>query len=920
MNKLFESRFYKITVLIVILICILAIRLFVLTVFQHEKWQTEAQTQSVETIYTSAPRGDILDRNGRVLATSKQIFNVTFNSSSLSTEEINNSTYELIKLLRKNGEKYDDNFPIKQGKNGNFYFTFEKKIKKWLADNQLPQDATAVEAFNTLRDRYDIDPTIDRYDAFDQLEEKYDLEIPINVKRMKYTSDLNRENFLILFGYPESEAQKRISAKECFNKLVENFEIDRKIPTKDILKILSVRYKLKEQGFMRFMPVTISKDVKNKTITYISEYSTKLPGVEVVSETERIYPHGRLASHILGYMGNISDSEMDYYVKKKGYEISDLIGKAGIESAFEENLKGKDGKKIIKVNSEGEYVDTISESSAQKGSDVYLTIDSVLQKNAEEALAKIIYACRTGGTFHSKYAANRSTMDAPKCQSGAIVVMDVKTAEVLAMASYPDYNPNIFAGGISSKDWASVQSKNPRDSLSPTPLYSLATNCAVQPGSTFKPITSITALRCGLDPNRTINDGGHIDIGDRSFGCDSWNNYKSTHGGETLPMGIQNSCNYYFYCIGTGVDYNNGASLGYKIETQDIMDTAAAFGLGEGTGIELPEVIAGIPSEETKMYNTKVSLWTYIYNNSRTLFPKKIANNYKKLSKEIDTICDWMEENPERDEIAKRLKEKTKVKSNQVETLTDMIKYSFFNYAKWTLGDTFNLCIGQGDNAYTPLQMARYVATLANGGTLNDVSIIKNIEREGVAAKKKGKELDLDKKDLSYVYDGMHRVTTNGTLAGVFSGFPIKCAGKTGTAEKAGSIQPKNEVEYVKSHLSSFSSTVKWSKVKKWMKKLMKSDPKNYPTKNSAVDDALIQASKGKVTQATIDSYKDTYDAFAWTICMAPADNPEIAVVVMLVQGKYSYNAGIAARECVGAYFLNQKKNYNKYENETEMN
>lgn len=920
MNRFFESRFYKITIIIVILIAILGIRLFVLTVLQHDKWNTEAQTQSVETIYTSAPRGEILDRNGRVLATSKQIFNVNFNVSGLETKEINDSSYRLIQILESNGEKYVDDFPIKISDSGEFYYTFDKKIRTWLKENGFSQNNTAEKTFVELRAKYGIDPTLSRYDALEKIEAKSNLEVPINVKKMKYTYDIDRENFLITFGYPESEAQKRIPAKECFEQLRKDFEIKTGLSDKEARKILCIRYKVKKQGFMRYMPVTVSKNIGKKTVTFLSEYSGELPGVEVVSETERVYPNKRLASHIIGYMGSISDAEMDYYVGKLGYGMSDLIGKAGIESAYEEKLKGEDGKKVIKVNSAGEYIDTISETKAKKGSDIYLTIDSILQEDVENTLEKIVHATASGGTFVGKYTSNIGTNGAGKCQSGAIVVLDVKTSEVLAMASYPDYDPNLFAAGISTKDWEAVQSKNPRDSLSPTPLYSLATNCAVQPGSTFKPITSMAALKAGLNPNRYINDGGHIDIGDRSFGCDSWNNYRGSHGAETLPLGIQNSCNYYFYCVGTGKDYNTGASLGYSINNQDIMDMAASFGLGEKTGIELPEVVADIPSEKTKLYNTKVSLWTYIYNNARQLFPKKIANNYDKLSDNIDTICSWMEENPSRDKLADRLYKKTDVKEKEVEELTDVIKYSYFNYAKWTLGDSFNLVIGQGDNAYTPLQMARYVACLANGGTLNKVSIVKNVEREGVKLRGKGKSIGLNQNDLSYVYDGMHRVTTNGTLAGIFGNFSIKCCGKTGTAEKAGKIQPKNEVAYVKAHLGSIAPGVSWSKVTKWMKKLKKSDPQMYKDNNSTVDDALIQASGGKVTQERIDAYKDTYDPFAWTICFAPADDPEIAVVVMLVQGKYSYNAGIAARECVGAYFLNKTRSYNTIDNETKMN
>ena len=161
----------------------------------------------------------------------------------------------------------------------------------------------------------------------------------------------------------------------------------------------------------------------------------------------------------------------------------------------------------------------------------------------------------------------------------------------LAMASYPDYDPNIFAEGISTEDWESVQSTNPRDYLAPTPLYNIATKASVQPGSTFKPVTAVAALQAGLDPDLNIRDRGHIDIGGRSFGCSAWNMYGGTPGTLNLVSGIQNSCNYYFYCIATGTDWGTGASLGYDedINIEKIMEVAQEFGLGQETGIELDE-------------------------------------------------------------------------------------------------------------------------------------------------------------------------------------------------------------------------------------------------------------------------------------------------------------------------------------------
>ena len=277
-----------------------------------------------------------------------------------------------------------------------------------------------------------------------------------------------------------------------------------------------------------------------------------------------------------------------------------------------------------------------------------------------------------------------------------------------------------------------------------------------------------------------------------------------------------------------------------------------------------------------------------------------------------------MEENPSRGEIIKRLKEQTKVSEDKVETVTDICKYSYFNQAQWTIGDEFNIAIGQGDNSYTPLQMANYVATLGNYGVRNQVSIVKGIEGEGETQKEDPYTIKVDKKDMDSVLEGMRLVTKRGTLAGTFARFPIDVAGKTGTAEKDGYINPADEVAYVKKHLSSIASGVSWSEVETIMKQLMKEEPETYPTENDAVDAALIKASGNKVTQSQINRYKDTYDEFAWVVTLAPAENPKIAVVVLLVQGGVSSNAGPVAREIIGQYLQSQGQ-YNEANFDTKM-
>ena len=531
---------------------------------------------------------------------------------------------------------------------------------------------------------------------------------PVNIRSMTFTYDSRKKAFLEKYGLDTD-----LTAEEAFNQLRKKYSLDEPLyEGEDVLsdgevrKIFTVREEIKNIGYNKYRSSTIAGDVSDETVAYVEEMGDTLRGVEIASETVRVYPEGTLLSHALGYMGSISDSQYDEYVNEKGYNADDLIGKDGLEASLESVLHGTDGIKTVLVNSNGDYIETLGETEPVAGKNVYLTIDSDLQKVAEEALEKAIKATASGGVFESKYG-NMKLRKYENCGSGAAVAIDVETGDVLAMASYPDYDPNIFAEGISNSAWASVQSTNPRDSLAPTPLYNNATRTSVQPGSTFKPITAVAALQAGLNPNRRIYDKGYIKLGGRTFGCSLWNNYRGSHGYETLVTGIQNSCNFYFYCIATGTDWNNMSSLGYKEEmsVEKIMKVASEFGLGEKTGIELYETVTPLASAERKMKGMKQSLWSHLYYNSEKYWPESTISDDAKLREEISTITGWTEENPSRGTIINRIKEQTTVLESKVETITDVCKYSYFNQAAWTTGDEFNISIGQGAVSYTHLTL-----------------------------------------------------------------------------------------------------------------------------------------------------------------------------------------------------------------------
>ncbi|MEE0797418.1 MAG: penicillin-binding transpeptidase domain-containing protein [Anaerovoracaceae bacterium] len=914
MNKrLLNSRFYQILAVMIVLVLILCVRLFVLTVIQKDEWTTAAENQNTKEITTLAPRGKILDRYGREIATNKQMFTLTFNVSGLSTEEINKTAYSLIQILEENDDEYVDNFPIKIS-GDNYRYTFDDEKREWLEDRGYPDDFTAEQAFNALRSQYEIDPQLDRYEAADILQGTYGVYPPINVRSMTYTYDTKKEQFLEKYGLDTD-----LSAYEAFVQLRKTFKIDPELSDSEARKIFRIREEIQTLGYNRYLSATVAEDISEDTLIYVEERSSELRGVEIASDTVRYYPNGSTLAHVVGYMGSISDYQYEEYVTEKGYNADDLIGKDGIEASMESYLKGTDGVTRVRVDSSGNYIDTISETEPVAGQNVYLTVDLDLQKVAEDALKQGIESTASGTSFKSKYG-NVGMSRFSNCASGAVVAIEVETGDVLAMASYPDFDPNIFAEGISTEDWESVQSTNPRDYLAPTPLYNSATKASVQPGSTFKPVTAVAALQCGLDPNMSIRDRGHIDIGGRSFGCSAWNSYRGTHGSLTLRTGIQNSCNYYFYCIATNTDWGTGASLGFSedISIEKIMEVAQEFGLGQETGIELDEVTTPLASAERKMEATKNSLWSYLYSNAIRYWPESVVEDEEALRKDLDTITDWIEENPGRGEIIERIKAQTQVSEDSVETVADICKYSYFNQAQWTVGDEFNISIGQGDNAYTPLQMARYAATLGNYGVRNQVSIVKGIEGEGETVKEEPYTIDVEKEDMDEVLAGMRLVASRGTLAATFGRFPIEVAGKTGTAERSGYINPVDEVGYVKEHLSSIAPGVSWNEVEELIGDLMLEDPESYPTENDAVDDAVIKASGNKITQSDIDQFKDTYDEFAWVVTLAPADDPKIAVVVMLVQGGISSNAAPVAREIIGEY-LQVDSDYEEADFETKM-
>ncbi len=395
-----------------------------------------------------------------------------------------------------------------------------------------------------------------------QVLEKYGVSyvdsFPININPFEYTiSDINLSNWKKNNGIDENA-----TAEEAFYKFKNKYKIENEDVT-EVRKIIAIRYAIVKEGYSSTKSLTIAKDIPREAIAEFSERGDEFPGINITVQPVRIYKEGTLASHILGYASKISDSE--YQEKKDTYNQNDIIGKTGIEALFEKYLKGKNGTKQIDMAVDGTITAEVVENEAVAGSNVVLTIDSKLQKIAEQALKDNIEKIRNGG-FGKSYDA----------KGGSCVVMNVKTGEVLAMASYPDYNPQSFANGISSEEWKSYSENKSY------PLINKTIQSAYEPGSIFKMVTAIAGLESGnISLTEKINDTGqYIKYGEKR-NCWYYTDYHRGHGYLNVIGAIEKSCNYFFY--------ETADRMG--IDTLD--KYASYFGLGKKTGIELPSEVSG---------------------------------------------------------------------------------------------------------------------------------------------------------------------------------------------------------------------------------------------------------------------------------------------------------------------------------------
>lgn len=370
-----------------------------------------------------------------------------------------------------------------------------------------------------------------------------------------------------------SDAGILTSPEAVFNYIRnQKYGISSKYSDEEAFKIISLRYELQIRGYSSTNPLTLASDVSRETVAEIGEQHDEFPGVTTEVLPLREYIDAQSEAQVIGYVRGITQEQYKS-LKDKGYDLNDVIGQSGVEVAAEEYLRGTNGLRNIEVNAQGIEQQETSEIPAIPGDNVILTMDTNLQKVAMQSLEKNINEIKSKADYKTNFG---------DAFAGAVVAMDVNSGEILAMASYPSYDPSIFLAGKQNKDAQKsiIELNNPSNESKP--LLNRAIAGTYAPGSTFKPITAIAGLEENIiTPDTIIRDDGVVNIGGRNFYSHEYRIGLGAQGNLNLIKALATSNNIFFHV------------LGYQAGINNIDKWASYFGLGKKTGIDIPGESAG---------------------------------------------------------------------------------------------------------------------------------------------------------------------------------------------------------------------------------------------------------------------------------------------------------------------------------------
>lgn len=519
-----------------VLMLLYGLRLIFLQLVNGDDFKSQATNTTDYKFTVTAARGDIVDSRGERIATSVTGYNVVLNKLLMGDEDLDGMLQKIVELLRANGESWNDTLLISQpDAAGNYTFT---------AEEGSTRDQKALAA---MKDNLGLQQYATANDVMEKLVEDYDLA-----------------------SYPLSW-QRTLGG---------------------------IHYEMQLQAFSNVNNFIMAENVSEATVATIKEHSLSLPGVEIVETSTRSYEQSTVLPHVLGRVGKITaekwkvtdeNGQTTYPLREKGYNMNDIIGISGLESAYEEELRGKDGVETITRNSDGVIVDTALTTVPEPGHTVQLTIDSRFQKAVDKALAENI------DMINRVY--NTGSM---KAAAGAAVVLDVKDGSVLAASNYPSFDQNLYAANYS----AYSEDEN-------MPLFNRALQGLYTPGSTYKPSVAVAALDTGLI-NRystVLCNGVYTYYKDYHPKCT-----RHGHSGNIdVVTAIKWSCNIFFYDVGRRL-------------TSDVYDAYAyKLGLGQRTGVEVREALGRLTTKNDSNYTESLDVQAAIGQGNTAVTPIQLA-------------------------------------------------------------------------------------------------------------------------------------------------------------------------------------------------------------------------------------------------------------------------------------------------------
>ncbi|MEG2208741.1 MAG: penicillin-binding transpeptidase domain-containing protein, partial [Clostridia bacterium] len=730
--------------------------LFNLQLRSSEEYVQTAENKRTTKITLRGSRGMITDADAVILAKDELVYNVTFyrdasQNSKKEYAEFTKSIQQAAQLIEEGGNKLSVNFVIQRNPvTGEWEFNFGSKVSESVLQ--------------------------------------------------KRESQWRDNNYFSVKDVPTAEV--------AIERLKNRYQIPEDMDETTMLKVMAVFSEM-QMNLFNSQPIVIAKDVPYETVIKIETRSMTLPGMDVAVGTKRVYPRSTLASQVIGYMGSISSAEKWAELQQKGYLYSDTIGVDGIEASMEDwltqNSDMRQGYRIVERDRVGKITRELSSTEPEDGNNVKLTIIASYQQQAERALAENVLRTRQE---QEKKLMNDSWLDANKvdietrdwtkfplslAERAAMMVIDME-GRVLAMANYPTFDLNaLAAAGDESREILTDERKV---------LMNYNIHARGIPGSIFKMVSALGAMMDGeLLPNETISDGGYFMeyTSDQSTAPKCWisANQRYRHQDQTIVQGLKNSCNYFFY------------TLGSRLGETRLYQYASEFGLTSKTGVDLPGEQRSVVGNQTSLYDPDKAMDE---SSQDTAMPIIVFNSIKKHLREQGASRNITYDDERLNRCVKRLMDMA-VNTNQndwVEYMRPILMeelnmsremvylqavigdtFNYLNDIKWGGGQTIQVAIGQSITVVTPAAVSRYLAALGNGGKVYNLMIVDSITSpEGDIVSQRSpvlmSEFEGAETYISYILEGMKGVVDEGGTAGkYFRNWDYQkliCA-KTGTAE-----------------------------------------------------------------------------------------------------------------------------------------